>query len=75
MRANLKLFVGDDEQQQGNSAETPVTVSLEEFARVLSDAVSWNRTWLQDFADEPVIISQDLYEIVRMSQEIDQLRA
>jgi len=75
MRANLKLFVGDDERQRGNSAETPATVSLEEFARVLSDAVSWDRTWLQDFADEPMIISQDLYEIIRMSQEIDQLRA
>ena len=75
MRTRLKLFVGDDEQQPGHSADTDASIPLEEFARVIADAVAWDRTWIRDFADEPVVVSQDLCEIIRMYDEMRQARA
>ena len=75
MRTRLKLFVGDDEQQNTESTETPGAMPLEEFARVIADAVTWERTWLRDFADEQVVVSQDLYEVLKMYDEVRQARA
>lgn len=74
MRARLKLFV-DDDQQDRKPTQSTTAMPLEEFARVISDAVAWDRTWLQDFSDEQVHVSQDLYEIIRLYQEIHQVRA
>lgn len=74
MRARLKLYVNDD-QQQPESSEPSATMSLEDFARVISDAVTWDRSWLQDFADEQIHVSQDLYELIRVYDEIHKLRA
>lgn len=74
MRARLKLYVNDDEQQP-ESSEPTAEMSLEEFARVIADAVTWDRSWLQDFADEPIQMSQDLYELIRVYDEIHKLRA
>lgn len=75
MRAHLKLFVSDDERQHLKSDSSTAAMPLEDLARVIADAVSWDRTWLQDFADEQVVISQDLYEIIRLYDEIHQERA
>ena len=75
MRARLKLFVGDDEQQCEECTGPDAVMQLREFARVIADAVTWDRTWLQDFADEEVIISRDLYEIIRVYEDIYQSRA
>lgn len=75
MRARLKLFVGDDERQAGDRMGPDAAMPLGEFARVLADAVAWDRTWLQDFADEQVLVSQDLYEIIRVYDDIHQTRA
>ncbi len=75
MRARLKLFVGDDKQQQGESTSSDAAMPLENFARVIADAVTWERTWLQDFAEEQVIVSQDLYEIIRMYDEVHRVPA
>ena len=70
MRARLRLFAEQDEQPQADSAGTPAAMELGEFARVIADAVAWDRAWLQDFADEHVMVSQDLYEIIRLYEEI-----
>lgn len=74
MRARLKLYVDDDQQQQ-RSNEATASLSLEEFARVIADAVTWDRSWLQDFADEQIHVSQDLCELIRVYDEIHRLRA
>ena len=73
MRARLKLFVDEDKLPKDES--TTAAMTLEEFARVISDAVTWDRTWLQDFAEEHIVVSQDLYEIVRMYDDVHQVRA
>ena len=74
MRTRLKLFIEDD-QQQDSSTESTTELPLEEFARVIADAVTWDRTWLQDFADEPIHVSRDLYEIIRLYDETHRERA
>lgn len=63
MRRRLRLFVGD-EQQSENLNDSQVAMELGEFTRILSDAIIWDRTWLQDLSDEEVRISSDLYEVL-----------
>jgi len=41
-----------------------VTVSLSEVLPLLADAVLCERAWLQDFDDDPISISTDLYEML-----------
>jgi hypothetical protein len=41
-----------------------VTVPLAEILPLLSDAVKSERTWLQDFEDDEITISMDLYEVI-----------
>ncbi len=62
MRPRLRLFVG--EEQGGIVAEPPVTVTLGEICKLLTDAVRSDRTWLTDFRDDEVQISADLYEVL-----------
>ncbi len=41
-----------------------VTLPLGEVLPLLADAVQSQRTWLQDFDDDEVTISMDLYEVL-----------
>jgi len=41
-----------------------VTLSLGDILPLLADAVQSQRTWLQDFDDDQVTISMDLYEVL-----------
>lgn len=61
MRHRLRLFTGDE---TAPVAEPPVNVRLSDFSRALLDAARRNRAWLDDFADEEVQVSSDLYEIL-----------
>ena len=60
MRQRLRLFTGDDSVATAEH----VTVKLGDISRALRDASRWNRTWLDDFADDEVQVSSDLYEII-----------
>ena len=75
MRNRLKLFVENDQQQQGESIESNASMPLGEFSRIITDALTWDRTWIQDFANEPVVLSEDLYEIMRIYDELRQAKA
>lgn len=44
--------------------EQPVSVRLADISRALLDAARRNRAWLDDFADEEIQVSPDLYEIL-----------
>ena len=61
MRHRLRLFTGED---TAPIAEEPVNVRLADITRALLDAARRNRAWLEDFADEEVQVSPDLYEIL-----------
>ncbi len=62
MHHRLKRFLGEV------PVDTPpapaITVTLREISAVLADAVSARRTWLQDFADDPIQIPNDLYDVL-----------
>ncbi|MEK6259479.1 MAG: hypothetical protein AABP62_12755 [Planctomycetota bacterium] len=62
MRHRLRLFTGDDTPSSATAEQ--VTVRLGDISRALRDATRWNRTWLEDFADDEVQVSADLYEIL-----------
>ena len=62
MRHRLRIFTGQEEA----TPEIPenVTVRLGDISRALIDATRWNRTWVNDFADDEIQVSTDLYEIL-----------
>ncbi len=68
MRHELRVFFGE-----GLAAATPapeVTVTLGEILDVLQDAVDSHRAWLRDFADDPVRISPDLYDVLNTCRQL-----
>lgn len=62
MRHRLKLYTGDEVSTA--VAEPEVTVSLGEISEILADAVRTRRAWLNDFADDRIPVSADLYEVL-----------
>lgn len=44
--------------------EARVAVSVNDLLPLLADAWQSKRAWLHDFANDRVIVSQDLYEVV-----------
>ena len=41
-----------------------ITLSLGEILPLLADAVASRRTWLDDFENDEITISTDLYEVI-----------
>lgn len=62
MRPQLRLFTGDDETL--NFPSRHVRMRLGDVSRILADALRWNRTWLSDFSEDEIEVSQDLYEVL-----------
>ncbi len=62
MRHRLRLFTGNDDVATATAEQ--VTVRLGDISRALRDATRWNRAWLDDFADDEVQVSPDLYDII-----------
>lgn len=62
MRPRLRLFDGEESTQA--LAEPPVTVRLGDVCQILADAVLTKRGWVEDFADDDVSVSADLYEVL-----------
>lgn len=62
MRPRLKLYTGDETATA--VAEPEMTVSLGEISEILADAVRTRRAWLEDFSDDRVQVSSDLYEVL-----------
>jgi hypothetical protein len=74
-RNRLRIYYGPDEPQLSIAAgtldpgpRTSVTVPLDEVLPLLVDAVRSNRSWLNDFQDEEITISSDLYEVLMAYQ-------
>jgi hypothetical protein len=58
------LFTGEAEGNTTTEAESQVSVKLGEITHILADAYRSERTWLMDFEDDTVQVSQDLYDIL-----------
>ena len=74
----LRVYISPDDSCESVLASTservrnPVTVPLGEVLPLLADAVQTRRLWVQDFADEPITLSPDLYEVLMTYQELRQ---
>ena len=66
----LRVVYGSEDTCESTSfgtatvAKNMVTVPLGEVLPLLVDAVQSRRTWLRDFADDGLTISNDLYEVL-----------
>jgi hypothetical protein len=49
---------------QTSVARETVSVPLGDILHLLADAVESRRTWLQDFQNDEITISSDLYEVI-----------
>jgi hypothetical protein len=63
MHHRLRLFTGDDVDVLPLRQQT-MPVRLGDITRALTDANGRRSTWLQDFEDDEIRISADLYEII-----------
>ncbi|MEM9644161.1 MAG: hypothetical protein AAF989_04125 [Planctomycetota bacterium] len=52
-----------------------VSLSVRSLVPLLMEAAECDRTWLQDFAEDPVRIDADLYDVLLAYQQLSQQRA
>jgi hypothetical protein len=67
-RSQLRVYYGP-ESRSGLSAsnrlpENSVRLTVGEILPLLADAVQSQRTWLRDFKDDEITISNDLHEVI-----------
>ena len=68
----LRIYYGPDEPSMAVEPSPRhvgnVTVSLGEIFPLLADALRGERAWLDDFAEEEIQISSDLYDVLMAYQ-------
>ena len=67
--SHLRVYYGPQEESAtvalgADKARDSISVPLMEVLPLLADAVRSDRTWLNDFADDEINISMDLYEVL-----------
>lgn len=67
--SQLKVYRGPQQEKQNaallrSSAPDRITLSLGEILPLLADAVASRRTWLDDFQNDEITISTDLYDVI-----------
>ncbi len=71
VRSALKVYFGPEEHSdilRHPAAVETVNVSLREILPVLVEAMNTRRGWVNDFADDDLAISTDLYEVIAAYQ-------
>jgi hypothetical protein len=74
----LRLFKGETQAEQGNSASGRssesradlLPVAVRDLVPLLVDAFQSDRTWLKDFGCDHIHVSADLYEILLAYQQL-----
>jgi hypothetical protein len=62
--ARLRVFPHPEEEQ--NHEESPaIPIKLRDLYPLLAQAYRDNYTWLRDFEDDELLVSNDLFEVVR----------
>jgi len=65
MAAQLRVYQSPDDTVCDEQSEPTVRVSLGELLPLVALAHRRNYFWLQDFLDDQVTITPDLYEVLR----------
>ncbi|MEX0713627.1 MAG: hypothetical protein WD278_14815 [Pirellulales bacterium] len=67
-RSRLRVYYGPETARatlgKAKKSENTVRLPLGEVLPHLADAVRSQRTWLNDFEDDEITISNDLYEVI-----------
>ncbi|WP_145351728.1 hypothetical protein [Roseimaritima multifibrata] len=66
--SRLKVFKPGNEKSRRTEPEINLTVA--QIVPLLVDAYQTDRVWLNDFGDEPVRVTSDLYEILLAYQQM-----
>jgi len=62
--AQLRVFPHPEEDPE-DSSNPSITIRLSELYPLLAQAYRDNYVWLRDFEDDELLVSNDLYEVVR----------
>jgi hypothetical protein len=65
MAAHLRLYPESSETPYPKAQPSTVRVSLGDLLPLVALAQRHNYLWLQDFLDDEVCITEDLYEVLR----------
>ena len=63
----LRVFIGSDVPTP-SPEPPPVRVAMRDVVDALTDAARQKRGWIEDFADEEITISADLYDVIMAYQ-------
>lgn len=70
--AQFRVHWHDDPQKDEPPAAKPhapaVAMRLGDLLPLLADAYSERKSWIADFADDEITVSQDLYEVITAYQ-------
>jgi hypothetical protein len=62
--ARLRLFRPEHDLED-EAASPDIPIRLADLYPLLAQALRDNYTWLRDFEDDRILVSSDLYEVVR----------
>jgi hypothetical protein len=62
--SQLRVYYGPEENTATKTVAGTVSVPLGRIMPLLAEAAQSKRTWLEDFGDDEVTISEDLYEVI-----------
>jgi hypothetical protein len=71
--SKLRIALGTGETKNTPTVAMPpqtVTVALADVFPLLAEAANTHRAWLNDFADDQITITRDLYEVIVAYQHI-----
>jgi hypothetical protein len=65
MATHLRLFHEPEVSEAGNNADSMVCVRLGDLLPLLTMAQRFKYSWLKDFLDDEVCITDDLYQVLQ----------
>ena len=63
--ARLRVFPHPDEESQAEDIAPATPVRLADLYPLLAQAYRDNYRWLRDFENEELLVSRDLFEVIR----------
>ena len=64
--ARLRVFPHPEDDSRGAADHTPsVPIRLSDLYPLLAQAYRDNYVWLRDFEDDELLVSSDLFEVIR----------
>ena len=65
MAPQLRVYPAPEDASEGEAQEATIRVSLGELLPLVALAHRHNYVWLRDFLDDEVVITSDLFEVLR----------